>query len=122
MSRANLQAGVGKVVPLAIVAIVLAAGYVAIYMYSGNEKEMLQVETRGMQMISALSSYRRASGEYPETLDKLVPEHAIAVSKCPNGESMGYIPEADAYVLFCRDVVFKKKPYTYSSRSRSWSG
>jgi len=45
MSRANLQAGIGKIVPLAIVATVLAAGYIAIYMYSGNEKEMLQVET-----------------------------------------------------------------------------
>jgi type II secretory pathway pseudopilin PulG len=122
MSRPNLQKGAGRIVPLAIVAVVLAAGYVASYLYTGNEKDMLAVETRGAQMITALASYRRANGEYPDTLNKLVPEYARAVNQCPNGEQMGYVPSASSYALSCREVVFKKNPYTYSSQTRSWSG
>ena len=122
MNRGNLQAGASKIVLLAIVAIALAAGYVAIYMYSGNEKEMLQVETRGMRMISALSSYRRASGEYPETLEKLVPKYVLEVSKCPGGAPMDYVASTGEYNLSCPKVVFKYKPYSYDSRSKRWSG
>ena len=60
MSHKNVQAGVGQVVPLAIVAGFLLIGYVAIEIYSEDQKERLIVETRGSQMISALAAHKRA--------------------------------------------------------------
>ncbi len=122
MNHANLQAGAGQIVPLAVVAVLLAAGYVAIDMYSASQKDMLTVETRGLQMISALAAYRRESGAYPDALDKLVPKYAVAVSKCPDGTPIGYVLAANEYVLSCRNVVLKYKPYSYDSRSKSWDG
>lgn len=122
MSHANLQAGVSQVVPLAVVAVLLLAGYVAIDIYGESQKDMLAVETRGLQMVSALGAYKRESGVYPDALDKLVPKHAAAVSKCPDGMPMGYVLAANEYVLSCRNVVLKYKPYSYDSRSQSWSG
>ena len=122
MSHANLQAGAGQIVPLAVVAVLLLAGYVAIDIYSANEKDMLTVETRGLQMVSALAAHKRESGAYPDALDKLVPKYAASVSKCPDGTPMGYVLAANEYVLSCRNVVLKYKPYSYDSRSKSWSG
>ena len=122
MSHANLQAGVGQVVPLAVVAVLLSVGYVAIDMYSGGQKDMLTVETRGLQMVSALAAYKRESGNYPDALDKLVPKYAAAVSKCPDGTPMGYALAANEYVFSCRNVVFKYKPYSYDSRLKNWNG
>jgi len=122
MKRLDLQAGMGQVVPLVVIAVVLAAGYVAIDMYTDGQKDMLTVETRGLQMVSALAKYRREIGAYPDTLDKLVPKHAAAVSQCPNGERMGYVLSASEYMLSCPNVVFKYKPYRYDSRLKSWSG
>ncbi|HEX4797914.1 MAG TPA: hypothetical protein VFV04_01370 [Burkholderiales bacterium] len=122
MGHANLQAGVSQIVPLAVVAVLLATGYVAIDIYGASQKDMLAVETRGLQMVSALGAYKRESGVYPDALDKLVPKHAAAVSKCPDGMPMGYVLAANEYVLSCRNVVLKYKPYSYDSRSQSWSG
>lgn len=122
MSYRNLQAGVGQVVPLAIVAGFLLIGYVAIEIYSEDQKERLIVETRGSQMISALAAHRRENGTYPEALDKLVPKYVLTVGKCPGGAPMAYSVSAGEYMLSCRNVVLKYKPYVYSSRSRSWSG
>ena len=122
MDHKNLQAGVGQVVPLAIVAGFLLIGYVAIEIYSEDQKERLIVETRGSQMISALAAHRRESGAYPEALDKLVPKYVLTVGKCPGGAPMAFSVSAGEYALSCRNVVFKYKPYVYSSRSRSWSG
>src|SRR5712692_2603962 len=122
MSHANLQAGVSQIVPLAVVAVLLLAGYVAIDIYSANEKDMLTVETRGLQMVSALAAHKRESGAYPDALDKLVPKYTAAVSKCPDGAPIGYVLAANEYVLSCRNVVLKYKPYSYDSRSKSWSG
>jgi hypothetical protein len=122
MSHANLQAGVSQIVPLAVVAVLLLAGYVAIDIYGASQKDMLAVEIRGLQMVSALGAYKRESGVYPDALDKLVPKHAAAVSKCPDGMPMGYVLAANEYVLSCRNVVLKYKPYSYDSRSNSWSG
>jgi hypothetical protein len=122
MNHANLQAGAGQVVPLAVVAVLLSAGYVAIDIYSTSRKDMLSVETRGLQMVSGLAAHKRESGAYPDTLDKLVPKYAAAVSKCPDGAPMGYALAANEYVLICRNVVLKYKPYSYDSRSKRWSG
>lgn len=122
MNRLGFQAGIGQVLPLIIIAVVLAAGYVAIDMYTDGQKDMLTVETRGIQMVSALAKYRREIGAYPDALDKLVPKHVTAVSQCPNGEPMGYVLSASEYMLSCPNVVFKYKPYRYDSRLKNWSG
>ena len=122
MNSANRQAGLSQIVLLIVIAVALAATYVAIYLYTGGEKDMLTVETRGVGMISALSAYKRDSGAYPETLDKLVPKYVLAVSKCPNGASMGYVVSGGEYVISCPNVVFKSMPYSYDSRSKRWHG
>jgi hypothetical protein len=122
MSHANLQAGVSQIVPLAVVAVLLSVGYFAIDVYSASQKEMLTVETRGLQMASALAAYKRESGVYPDALDKLVPKYTAAVSKCPDGTPMAYALAANEYALSCRNVILKYKPYSYDSRSKSWSG
>jgi hypothetical protein len=122
MDAANRQAGVSQIILLVVIAVALAAAYVAIDLYTGGEKDMLTVETRGLQMISALSAHRRESGAYPETLDKLVPKYILAVSKCPGGAQMGYLVSSDEYVLSCQNVVFKSMPYSYDSRAKRWRG
>jgi len=122
MNAENRQAGVSQIVLLVVIAVALAAAYVAIDFYNGGEKDMLTVETRGVQMISALSAYRRESGVYPEALDKLVPKHVPALSKCPGGATMGYLVSSGEYVLSCPNVVFKSMPYSYDSRTKRWRG
>ena len=122
MSRANLQEGMSQVILLVVIAVALAAAYVAIDLYSGGEKDMALVETRGVQMASALSAFKRDQGAYPDALDKLVPKYVLAVAKCPGGAPMGYVSSAGEYMLSCAKVVFKYRPYTYDSRSKRWSG
>ncbi|MGC2518570.1 MAG: hypothetical protein WA373_05620 [Burkholderiales bacterium] len=121
-NRRKSQEGKGPVIPLVVIVIVLAAGYVALDRYSAGQKDMLTVETRGLQMISALTKYRQETGSYPDSLDKLVPKHAPAVSKCPNGSAIDYRLAGGEYALSCDNVVFKQKPYRYESRSKSWNG
>lgn len=120
--QGRFQNGMGQVILLVVIAIALGAAYVAIDLYGGGEKEMVVVETRGTQMASALSAYKREQGSYPDALDKLVPKYALAVAKCPGGAPMGYAYSAGEYVLSCTHVVFKYLPYNYDSRSRRWSG
>jgi len=122
MNDVNRQAGVSQIILLVVIAAALAAAYIAIELYTGGEKDMLTVETRGVRMISALSAYRRESGAYPEVLDKLVPKYVLAVSKCPGGAPMGYLVSSGEYVLSCPNVVFKSTPYSYDSRSKRWRG
>ena len=122
MNAASRQGGVSPIVLLVVIAVALAAAYVAIDLYTGGEKDMLTVETRGVGMISALSAYRRESGAYPEALDKLVPKYILAVSKCPSGAPMGYLVSSGEYVISCPNVVFKSMPYSYDSRSKRWHG
>jgi len=122
MNRMSLQAGVGQVIPLVVIAVALAAGYVAMDMYGEGQKDMLTVETRGLQMVSALAKYKRESGVYPDALDKLVPKYVVGVSQCPNGTPMSYAVSAGEYTLTCPNVVFKYKPYSYDSRLKNWSG
>ena len=122
MNATNRQAGLSQIVLLVVIAVGLAAAYVAIDLYTGGEKDMLTVETRGVRTISALSAYKRESGTYPETLDKLVPLYVLAVSKCPDGAPMGYVVSGGEYVISCQNVVFKSMPYSYDSRSKRWRG
>ncbi len=122
MNAANRQAGLSQIVLLVVMAIALAAAYVAIDLYTGGEKDMLTVESRGVGMISALSAYKRESGAYPEALDKLVPKYVPEVSKCPGGVPMGYLVSSGEYVISCPNVVFKSMPYSYDSRSKRWRG
>ena len=122
MNAANRQAGLSQIVLLVVVAVALAAAYVAIDLYTGGEKDMLTVETRGVGTVSALSAYKRERGAYPETLDKLVPQYVLAVSKCPDGTPMGYVVSGGEYVISCQNVVFKSMPYSYDSRSKRWRG
>ena len=122
MHAANRQAGGSQVVLLVVIAVALAAAYVAIDLYTGGEKDMLVVETRGMNMVSALSAYKRESGAYPDALDKLVPKYVLAVGKCPGGTPMGYLVSGGEYMLSCQNVVFKSMPYNYDSRSKRWAG
>jgi hypothetical protein len=116
------QAGKGQVVALVAIAVILAAAYFALDVYGAGQKEMLTVETRGLQMISALAKYKQETGVYPDALEKLVPRQATAVSKCPSGDAIAYALAGGEYTLSCPNVVFKQKPYTYDSRSRSWNG
>jgi len=122
MREVAFQRGMGQIVLLIAVAVVLALGYVAIDLYSGGQKDMAVVETRGVQMASALSAFKRDRGSYPDALDKLVPKYVLAVAKCPGGTPMGYVSSAGEYMLSCSHVVFKYRPYNYDSRSKSWSG
>jgi hypothetical protein len=122
MHAANRQAGGSQIVLLVVIAVALAAAYVAIDLYTGGEKDMLTVETRGVNMVSALSAYKRESGAYPDALDKLVPKYVLAVGKCPGGAPMGYLVSGGEYMLSCQKVVFKSMPYNYDSRSKRWAG
>jgi hypothetical protein len=122
MRGAHFQAGITQIILLIVIAIALAAAYVAIDLYSGGEKEMVMVETRGVQMASALSAFKRDQGSYPDTLDRLVPKYALAAAKCPGGTPMEYLPSAGEYALSCEQVVFKYLPYRYDSRTKRWSG
>jgi hypothetical protein len=111
-----------QVILLIVIAVALAAAYVAIDLYNGGEKDMALVETRGVQMASALSAFKRDQGAYPDALDKLVPKYVLGVAKCPAGAPMEYVSSAGEYMLSCANVVFKYRPYTFDSRSKRWSG
>jgi hypothetical protein len=113
--------GFGQLVFLVIIALVLAAGVLALDRYNAGSRDMLTVETRGMQVVSALTKYKLENGSYPEELGKLVPKFATAVASCPNGGAIGYRVSGSDYVLSCDKVVFKMQPYRYDSRTRSWS-
>jgi hypothetical protein len=114
-------AGSVRIVTLVAIAIVLAVGFVVLDRYNSGSKEQLAVETRGLQMISALSRYKLESGNFPDSLVRLVPKQAREISKCPNGTSIEYEAADGEYLLTCRDVGFRKQPYRYDSRTRSWS-
>jgi len=122
MRRGCSQRGVSQVVLLILLAIALGAAYIAIDVYSGGEKDKAVVETRGTQMASALSAFKREQGSYPDALDKLVPKYVLSVAKCPGGAPMGYVSSSGEYTLSCTHVVFRYLPYNYDSRSKRWGG
>jgi type II secretory pathway pseudopilin PulG len=113
--------GFGQLVFLVIVALVLAAGVIALDRFNAGTRDMLTVETRGMQVVSALTKYKLENGAYPDTLDKLVPKFAASVAACPGGSTIEYRLSGNDYMLGCENVVFKVQPYRYDSRTHSWS-
>ena len=122
MRRTDPQRGMSQVILLILVAVVLAIAYVAIDLYSGGQKDVAIVETRGVQMMAALSAFKRDQGAYPDALDKLVPKYVLSVAKCPGGAAMGYSLSGGEYLLSCTHVVLKYMPYSYDSRSKRWNG
>jgi hypothetical protein len=122
MNRTRSQEGKGQVIALVVIVVIIAAGYVALDRYGAGQKDVLTVETRGLQMISALTRYKQETGSYPDSLDKLVPKYAPAMSKCPNGASIGYRLAGGEYALSCDNVVFRQKSYGYDSRAKVWGG
>jgi hypothetical protein len=121
MIHRKRQAGASQIVPLAVMAVILLVGYVALDRYTSGQKDMVIVESRGMNMIAALGSFKRETGNYPDSLSKLVPKFATRISRCPDGQPIGYLLSAGEYVLSCHNVVFKQRPYNYDSRSKSWN-
>jgi hypothetical protein len=115
-------AGAGQLLVLVAVAAVLTAGIIVLDRYNAGSRDMLTVETRGMQMVSALSKYKIETGTYPDTLEKLVPKFTTSVGACPSGGAMEYRVTGNDYVLACEKVLFKLQPYRYDSRTRSWNG
>jgi type II secretory pathway pseudopilin PulG len=122
MQTKRRATGSGQLIVLIVIAVLLAAGIVVLDRYNAGSRDMLTVETRGMQMVSALTKYKLEHGGYPDSLDKLVPTFAAAVSSCPSGGTMEYRLSGSDYVLVCQKVVFKLQPYRYDSRTRSWDG
>ncbi len=120
--QANKKAGMGQIIALVIIAILLGVGYFALDRYSDGQKDMLTVETRGLNMVKALTLYRLEAGSYPDSLDKLVPKFALAVAKCPDSQVIAYQLSGSEYTLACQNVVFKSKPYSYDSRTKGWTG
>ena len=116
------QQGKGQVIILVVITVLLAVGYVALDRYTEGEKNVLITETRGLNMVQALSKFKADAGNYPDTLDKLVPKFVPAVSKCPGGEPMAYALTGVEYTLTCQKVVFASKPYSYDSKTKAWGG
>ena len=112
----------GQIVALAVVAVLMAVGYYVLDRYTAGQKDMLTVETRGLNMVQALTKFRQESGALPDSLDKLTPKFVPAVSQCPNGEPMAYQVSGNDYTLTCQSVVFKAKPYSYDSKTQGWIG
>ena len=122
MAMKQGQDGAGQVVVLVVVAVLLAAAYVALDFFTAGEKNVAITESRGMQIIQALSKHKLESGNYPDSLDKLVPKFMPAQPRCPGGEAFGYSYAGGEYTLVCPNVIYKMKPYGYTSKTRIWQG
>jgi type II secretory pathway pseudopilin PulG len=122
MATRQQQAGAGQVIVLVVIAALLAAAYVALDFYTAGEKNVVITESRGTQIVGALSKYKLENGNYPDSLDKLVPKFLSARPRCPGGEAFGYNQSAGEFSLICPNVIFKMKPYGYTSKTHSWQG
>jgi len=120
MNRRRHTRGFGQLVFLVVLALILAGGVLFLDRYNAGTRDMLTVETRGLQMISALTRYKLENGGYPDSLDKLVPKFTPAVSACPSGTPIEYRMSGGNYVLSCENVVLKMQPYRYDSRTHAW--
>lgn len=107
-------------VVLIVVAVLLGIGYVALDMYGEGQKYMTMTESRGLQIMQALSKHKLAGGSYPDALDKLTPKFIAALPKCPAGEPFTYAVSGTEFTLGCQKVGFKSSPYSYDSRTKAW--
>ena len=114
--------GKGQVIALVVIAVLLAVGYLALDVYSDGEKNKAITESRGTQVVQALSKHKLEANAYPDSLDKLVPKYVQSVPKCPGGEAFAYQASGADYTLTCPNVAWKSKPYSFSSKSRTWEG
>ena len=116
------QAGDAQLIGLIVVAVLLAAGYVALDFYTEGDKYMTMTESRGMQIVQGLTKHKLATQAYPDSLAKLAPQYIPALPACPAGEPFAYTRSGTDFTLTCDKVVFKPKPYRYDSRSKAWGG
>ena len=116
------QAGDTQLIVLILVAVLLATGYGGLDMYGEGEKYATMAESRGMQIIQALSKHKLEAGAYPDTIDKLAPKFISALPKCPAGEPFAYALSGAEFTLGCQKVAFKTRPYTYDSKTKAWHG
>jgi hypothetical protein len=118
MAQTNDSSGTGQFVTLIVIAVVLGIAYVALDLYSRGERNKAVAESRGAQVVQALSRFKLEAGKYPEKLDTLVPKHIQSLPKCPDGDAFNYGLAGAEYTLTCPKVGLK--PYTYDSRNRGW--
>ena len=121
-TRRKSQCGAAQVIGLVVIAVALAVAYVALDFYGEGEKYTTMTESRGMQIIQALSKHKLEEKAYPDALPKLAPKYIAAVPACPAGEPFAYALSSGEYTLTCQKVAFKSKPYSYDSRTRAWRG
>jgi type II secretory pathway pseudopilin PulG len=121
MTRRN-QSGAAQMIVLIVVAVLLGVGYVALDMYGEGQKYTTMTESRGMQIIQALSKHKLEAGAYPASLAALTPKFIAAVPACPAGEPFAYETAGGEFKLTCQKVAFKSKPYGYESRTKAWRG
>jgi type II secretory pathway pseudopilin PulG len=119
MKTKRHAAGGSQLVVLVVIAVVLGAGMFVLDRSNAGAKESLNVETRGVRLMSALTRYKLEHGTYPSKLEDLVPQHVSSVASCPDGTPMQYRTADGEYLLAC-PVGVRRQPYSYSSRSRSW--
>lgn len=122
MAQDKNSSGAGQVIALVVVAVILGIGYVALDFYGDGEKKKAIAESRGMQLVQALSRHRMETESYPASLDKLVPKYADSLPKCPAGDAFEFKLTGNDYTLSCQNIAFKTKPYVYDSRTRGWQG
>ena len=122
MATEKNDGGAGQVIALVVVAVILGIGYVALDYYSDGEKNKAIAESRGMQVVQALSRHKVETNAYPASLAALVPKFVDSLPKCPGGDAIDFKLTGSDYTLSCQNIVFKTKPYSYDSRSRAWQG
>ena len=111
-----------RVVVLLFVAIIAAAIYAALDMYSRGQRDAITVELRALAISSGLSLHKRETGELPKSLDLLVPKYIPVLGKCPDGTPFEYAQKGEGeYQLACAPVFYGAKPYRYDSKSRAWT-
>ena len=122
MAQDKNSGGAGQIIALVVIAVILGIGYVALDFYSDGEKNKAIAESRGMQVVQALSRHKLETNTYPDALDKLVPKFVDALPKCPGSDAFAFKLNGNDYTLSCQNIVFKTQPYTYDSRTRGWQG
>src|SRR3954464_6785671 len=110
----------GQVIMLVVIAVLLGVAYVALSFYTDGERNKSITESRGTQVVQALSRHKLETNAYPDSLEKLVPKFAQFVPKCPGGEPFNYQSAGADYTLTCPNIAWKSKPYSYSSKTRIW--
>ena len=76
MNAANRQAGVNQIVLLVVIAVALAAAYVAIELYTGGEKDMLTVGKLILSELAPVVSAQHGVFYVMETSKEEAPEPA----------------------------------------------